>query len=412
MNCRFCSTPLTQEFIDLVAQPPSNSFLTAEQLNEPETYFPLKLFVCPQCHLVQIDEYKKSDEIFSPDYLYFSSFSTSWLAHAERYVAMITERCGLGPQSLVMEIASNDGYLLQYVQQRGIPCLGVEPAVETSKVARNKGIEVLNEFFGLELGRRLAGQGHSADLIVGNNVLAHVPDINDFVSGLTAALKPGGTVTMEFPHLMRLVAENQFDTIYHEHFSYLSFHTVQRIFAAQGLTLYDVEELPTHGGSLRIFAGHADSLPEPVGPRVEELLARERAAGMTGMDYYAGFQARADAIKNDLLKFLIEDKACGKKVAAYGAAAKGNTLLNYCGVKRDLVSFVVDRSPHKQGKYLPGSHIAVVDEDVLRREKPDYVLILPWNLKDEIMTQLEYASRWGARFVVAVPRLTVMLPTD
>ncbi|WP_022662589.1 class I SAM-dependent methyltransferase [Paucidesulfovibrio longus] len=405
MNCRFCNTPLSHQFIDLVGSPPSNSFLSSEQLNEPETYYPLKLFVCRECHLVQIDEYKKSDDIFSSEYIYYSSYSTSWLRHAEQYVEMIARRLDLGPQSLVMEIASNDGYLLQYVAARGIPCLGVEPAVETSEVARSKGIEVLNEFFGKTLAARLSGQGRQADLIVGNNVLAHVPDINDFVAGLAEALKPGGTVTMEFPHLMRLVSENQFDTIYHEHFSYLSFHTVQRIFAAHGLKVYDVEELPTHGGSLRVYAGHAENAAQPVGPGVSQMLESERAAGMMEMDYYEGFQAKADKVKHDLLEFLIDARRCGKKVAAYGAAAKGNTLLNYCGVKTDLVSFVVDRSPHKQGKFLPGCHIPVVGEDVLQTEQPDIVLILPWNIKDEIIEQLAYCKKWAAQYAIAIPSL-------
>ena len=408
MRCRFCNNNLTHEFIDLVNAPPSNSFLTKDQLNEPEIFYPLKLYVCDKCFLVQIDEYKKSGEIFNQDYAYFSSFSTSWLDHARKYVDMITDRLRLDAESLVMEIASNDGYLLQYFLEKQIPCLGIEPSANTAQAAREKGIETLEGFFGVDLAERLAQEGRKADLIIGNNVLAHVPDINDFVSALKIALKNGGVVTMEFPHLMRLIEENQFDTIYHEHFSYLSFHTVRRIFAKHGLILFDVEELSTHGGSLRIYARHYNSESKSIRPSVSRLLEKESVAGMLQLDYYLNFQQKADKVKYALLSFLLEQKRQGKKVVAYGAAAKGNTLLNYCGVKKDLIKFVVDVSPHKQGMFLPGSHIPVVAEEEIKKTKPDYVLILPWNIKDEIIEQLSYIRKWGGQFVVAVPEIKVI----
>ena len=407
MKCRFCNHELTHEFIDLINAPPSNSFLTKDQLNEPEIFYPLKLYVCDKCFLVQIDEYKKSDEIFNHDYAYFSSFSTSWLEHAKKYVDMITGRLRLGAESHVMEIASNDGYLLQYFMQKHIPCLGIEPSANTAKAAREKGVDTLEEFFGANLAERFAQKGKKADLIIGNNVLAHVPDINDFVSGLKIALKNNGVVTIEFPHLMRLIEENQFDTIYHEHFSYLSFHTVCQIFARHGLVIFDVEELPTHGGSLRIYARHDEDDSKPVAQNIIALLEQEATRGMLKLDYYLDFQQKADKVKYGLLSFLLEQKKRGKKVIAYGAAAKGNTLLNYCGIKKDLIGFVVDASPHKQGKYLPGSHVPVVKEGEIKRFKPDYVLILPWNIKNEIMEQLSYIRKWGGKFVVAVPDLKI-----
>jgi 2-polyprenyl-3-methyl-5-hydroxy-6-metoxy-1,4-benzoquinol methylase len=359
---------------------------------------------------VQIDEYKKAVEIFDDDYVYFSSYSQSWLEHSQRYVAMMCERFGFTSDSSVIEIASNDGYLLQYFVERGIPVLGIEPTANTAEVARRRGIDTLVEFWGKNLAQQLVAERFTAstsgaDLILGNNVLAHVPDINDFVAGLKVALAPNGVITMEFPHLMRLVAENQFDTIYHEHFSYLSFTTVAQIFAAHGLRMFDVEELPTHGGSLRVFATHDSNSTYPVSPYVAELLKREHATGMATLEYYQGFQAKADTVKNELLKFLIECRQTNKRVVGYGAAAKGNTLLNYCGVKKDLLSFVVDASPHKQGKFLPGSHIPVLNPDALQEHKPEYVLILPWNLRDEVMQQHSYIARWGGKFVVAVPAL-------
>jgi SAM-dependent methyltransferase len=382
--------------------------LTKEQLNDPEVFYPLKLYVCDGCFLVQVDEYKKSEEIFSDKYIYFSSFSKSWLEHARRYAQMITTRVGLRTGSLVVEIGSNDGYLLQYFKDKNIPCLGIEPAKSTAKVARGKGIEVITEFFGVRLAEQLAKQGRKADLIVGNNVLAHVPDINDFVKGLKIMLKSNGVITLEFPHLMRLVDENQFDTIYHEHFSYLSFHTADRIFSEQSLVLFDVEELPTHGGSLRIYARHFEDRSKEISSNVRSLLDKESSAGMKNLSFYQDFQQKANKVKYDLLSFLVRCKREGKKVVAYGAAAKGNTLLNYCGVKKDLVQFVVDASPHKQGKFLPGSHIPVVSEDLLRKTKPDFALILPWNIKDEIMGQLEYIREWDAHFVIAIPKLSIV----
>ena len=412
MNCRFCATPLSQVFLDLGAAPPSNSFLSAADLNGPEVYYPLKLFVCPDCFLVQVDEYKRSSEIFSQGYVYFSSYSSTWLAHARAYVAATLPRLGLGPQSLVMEIASNDGYLLQYVRERGVPALGIEPSGSTARAARERGIETIEDFFGVRLATELAGQGRQADLIIGNNVLAHVPDLNDFVAGLGMALKSGGLINLEFPHLYRLVESAQFDTVYHEHFSYLSLTTVRAVFAAHGLAVFDVEELPTHGGSLRIHACHlARHLADPQAaetPRLHAVLDMETAAGMRTCAYYQGFQVRAERIKAELLGFLAEQKLVGRTVAAYGAAAKGNTLLNYCGVKPDQVAFVCDASPHKQGLFLPGSRIPVLPPGTLAERRPDYVLILPWNIKDEIMAQLAYVRGWGGRFVVPIPAPEVL----
>jgi SAM-dependent methyltransferase len=403
MNCRFCATELSQVFLDLGAAPPSNSFLTPADLNGPEVYYPLKLFVCPDCFLVQVDEYKRSTEIFSSGYVYFSSYSSTWLAHAKAYVDATCPRLGLGPRSLVMEIASNDGYLLQYVKKRGVPALGIEPSGSTAAAARTKGIETVEDFFGVRLATDLARQGRQADLIIGNNVLAHVPDLNDFVAGLALALKPAGLVNMEFPHLYRLVESAQFDTVYHEHFSYLSLTTVRRVFAAHGLTVFDVEELPTHGGSLRIHARHAADPQAEQTPRLRALLGLETAAGMLTGSYYQGLQVRAERIKAELLGFLAEQKLAGRTVAAYGAAAKGNTLLNFCGVKPDLVAFACDASPHKQGLFLPGSRILVLPPAAIAEKKPDFVLILPWNIKGEIMEQLGYIRTWGGRFVIPIP---------
>jgi 2-polyprenyl-3-methyl-5-hydroxy-6-metoxy-1,4-benzoquinol methylase len=408
MNCRFCKESLTHEFVDLVNSPPSNSYLSSAQLNEPETYFPLKLYVCDHCYLVQIDEYKKADEIFSSDYAYFSSFSTSWLAHSKRYTEEMIRRFGFGPGSLVVEIASNDGYLLQYFKEKNIPVLGVEPTRSTAEVAIKKGIETLTEFFGITFAKTLAAQNRKADLLLGNNVLAHVPDINDFVGGMKIVLKDRGVITMEFPHLLQLVQNNQFDTIYHEHFSYLSFTTVVKIFSAHGLEMFDVEEIPTHGGSLRIFAKHREDTSKQVEKRVADLLTKEEKEGVTAPGFYNGFQEKVGKIKLDLLKFLIAKRGEGKTVAAYGAAAKGNTLLNYCGLKKDLIRFVVDASPHKQGKYLPGSHIPVVQESEILKYKPDFVIILPWNIKEEITEQLKYIKEWGGQFVVAIPGIQIL----
>jgi len=407
MNCRFCGKTLTHEFIDLVNAPPSNAFLIKDQLNEPEVFYPLKLFVCDSCFLVQIDEYKKSSDIFNSGYVYFSSFSRTWLEHAKQYTDMMIEKYGYDQNSLIIEIASNDGYLLQYFKEREIPSLGIEPAEGPAVEAKKKGIETIVDFFGGRLAKSLADQGKKADLLIGNNVLAHVPNLHDFVAGLKIALKPSGIITMEFPHLMQLVDNCQFDTIYHEHFSYLSFTTIQSIFNHHGLELFDVEERPTHGGSLRVFAQHSETGKHPRSARVDELLQNEAQAGMFTVDYYAGFQARADKVKNDFLTFLLEAKQQGKTVAAYGAAAKGNTLLNYAGVHPDLLPYVVDRNPAKQGKYLPGSRILISSEARIRNEKPHFVLILPWNIKEEVMAQLAYIREWGGKFVTAVPELRV-----
>ena len=403
MNCRFCKAELSDVFVDLINSPASNSYLSQTELNEPEIFYPLKTYVCHNCKLVQIDEYKKSDDIFDKDYAYFSSYSTSWLEHAKEYVENITKKLSLTENSKVTEIASNDGYLLQYFKEKNIPCLGVEPTSSTAKVAREKGIEVLEEFFGSKLAKTL----EKSDLILGNNVLAHVPDINDFVDGLKIALKESGTVTMEFPHLLNIIKENQFDTIYHEHFSYLSFYTVQKIFKHNGLILYDVEKLSTHGGSLRIYATHEENQNIEIGSNVESMLDEEKAFGLFDKEIYKGFQDKANKVKYDLLNFLLNAKKENKKVVAYGAAAKGNTLLNYSGVKNDLIEFVVDKSPHKQNKYLPASHIPIVSEEKISEIKPEYILILPWNIKDEIMEQLNYVKEWNCKFVVAVPILHI-----
>ena len=376
-----------------------------EELNHSELYFPLKVYVCDSCRLVQVDEIEKAGDIFNAEYTYFSSFSTSWLAHAKKYCKEMTERFGYGPQSQVIEVASNDGYLLQYFKEKGIPVLGIEPTANTAAAAQKIGIHSIVDFFGSKLAKeQLADKGLQADLILGNNVLAHVPDINDFVGGVKIALKPNGVNTFEFPHLCRLVEFNQFDTIYHEHFSYLSFTAVKTIFEKQGLELFDVQELPTHGGSLRIFAKHKDNTTHVITPAVAAMLERECSLGIDTDTYYQGFQHRVDTIKYQLWTFLIEQQKAGKKVIGYGAAAKGNTLLNYAGVKgNDLIQFVVDASPHKQHKYLPGARIPVYAKDKIAEYKPDYIIIFPWNLQEEITSQLAYVREWGAKFVVFIP---------
>jgi len=407
VKCRHCRAEVSLPLIDLGSAPPSNAYLTKLTLRHPERWFPLEVLVCESCWLVQAVAYSRAAELFDEEYAYFSSFSDIWLRHAEHYVDDMVERFGLTRNSHVVEVASNDGYLLQYVRQRGIPCLGVEPTAGTAAAARLKGIETLQEFFSVEVARALAEQERQADLMVANNVLAHTPDINDFSAGFATLLKPRGVATFEFPHLMQLIEHLEFDTIYHEHFSYLSFTTVARIFSANGLTAFDVEELGTHGGSLRVFAQRSDTGTYPTSTKVTELLKREAAAGMNSAGYYRGFQAHANMVKDDFLAFLLDAKRQGKAVAAYGAAAKGNTLMNYGGIRPDLIPFVVDRNPAKQGKFMPGSRIPIVDESRLRREKPEYVVILPWNIKAEIMQQLEYIRAWGGRFVTAVPHLEV-----
>ncbi|MDX5373850.1 MAG: class I SAM-dependent methyltransferase [Pseudomonadaceae bacterium] len=405
MNCRGCGAHLHLPLIDLGTAPPSNAYLSAERLNQSEQWVPLRVLVCDACWLVQTEDYRTADSLFDADYAYFSSFSSSWLAHAERYVASMTERFGLNAQSRVVEIAANDGYLLQYVARRGIPCLGIEPTASTARAARDKGLEIRELFFGEAVGRQLAEEGWSADLMAANNVLAHVPDINDFLKGFAVLLKPTGVVTFEFPHLLRLMAEHQFDTLYHEHYSYLSLTAVQMLCARNGLAVFDVEELPTHGGSLRVFVQRADGAARQVTAAVDELLAREEASGVRTASYYASLAPAAERIKHELLRFLLQAKAEGKKVVGYGAAAKGNTLLNYAGVRGDLLAWVADANPHKQGKFLPGSRIPIVEPARIADEKPDYVLVLPWNLLGEVMEQQAVVRSWGGRFVVAVPGL-------
>jgi SAM-dependent methyltransferase len=404
MKCRFCAAPLRDVFLDLGSAPPSNAYLSPTDLLRPETWFPLKLFTCAQCRLVQVDEVQSHEALFAPGYAYYSSYSRSWVAHAERYVSQVVPRLGLGAASLVVEVASNDGYLLQFVAANDIPCIGVEPTAGTAAAARERGIETEEQFFGAAFAADLAGRRGRADLIVANNVLAHVPDINDFVAGLSTLLKPQGVATLEFPHLLELVRNRQFDTVYHEHFSYLSFDTTCRILQAHGLRAWDVESLPTHGGSLRVWACLADAAHGPTS-RVAAMLELEQAAGMLRMDWYTGFQSEAERVKDDFVAFLLAQKREGKTVAGYGAAAKGNTLLNFAGIRSDLLAFVADASPHKQGHFLPGARIPIVPEEDLRRARPDFVVVFPWNLRQEIVAQLAYIRDWGGQFVFAVPRL-------
>jgi SAM-dependent methyltransferase len=407
MKCRHCATFLEDTFLDLGFAPPSNAYLTEDKLCLPEKYFPLKINVCGNCWLVQTEDYTQADELFSPDYAYFSSTSTSWLAHAKHYTEVIIDRLGLSEDSHVIEVASNDGYLLKNFLAAGIPCLGIEPTASTAAAAEYLHIPVLREFFSEALGKKLALNGKQADLIIGNNVYAHVPNINDFTLGLKSVLKPGGTITLEFPHLMQMIDHNQFDTVYHEHFSYLSLHTVKRIFETAGLRLWDVEQLSTHGGSLRVFGCHAADTRQTT-PRVQALHGKELRRGLQCMDIYKSFQAQANRVKDDLLDFLIEQKRAGKKVAAYGAAAKGNTLLNYAGIKSDLLPAVCDAATAKQGKYMPGSHIPIVAPHQLKNRKLDYLLILPWNISTEIITQNMDLKRRGVKFVTAVPDLKIL----
>jgi SAM-dependent methyltransferase len=407
MKCRHCKTDLILPLIDLGAAPPSNAYLTQQTLHAPEKYFPLRVLVCTECWLVQTEDYAGADELFSSDYAYFSSFSTSWLKHAEQYISDMAARFDLNANSHIVEIAANDGYLLQYAKARNIPCLGVEPTASTANAARAKGIEIVEAFFGVKLAEDLAAQGKQADLTAANNVLAHVPDINDFVEGFSILLKPTGVATFEFPHLLQLVSENQFDTIYHEHYSYLSLTTVKHIFENNGLRVFDVEKLPTHGGSLRVYAQRSDSGKRETSESVEKILNSEATAGVRTSEFYKGFQTKSDQVKNDFLAFLIEAKRAGKTVAGYGAAAKGNTLLNYAGVRPDLLPYVVDKNPAKQDKFLPGSRIPVVAEDQLKQLRPDYVVILPWNLRHEVVEQLSYIREWGGQFVTVVPLLKI-----
>lgn len=407
MKCRHCRFQLEQVFLDLGFAPPSNAYLKAEELTAPELYFPLKLYVCTNCWLVQTADFTRAEELFRDDYAYFSSISKSWLDHAELFTESIMQRLGLGPESFVIEIASNDGYLLRNFVSRNIPCLGIEPTKSTADAAERIGIPVLREFFGKFLAERLQAMGRIADLVVANNVFAHVPDINDFTAGLKAVLKPCGTITLEFPHLMCLIEQAQFDTVYHEHYSYLSLYSVVRIFAASGLRIYDVEELFTHGGSLRVYGCHAEDTRQETAA-VGTILNMEERKGLRDLSIYNNLQNRVDQMKDRLLIFLIEQKKQGKKVAAYGAAAKGNTLLNYAGVRPDLLPYVCDAAPSKQGKFLPGSHIPILHPSVLRERRPDFVLILPWNIASEIVQQHAYVRDWGGVFMKAVPEMEAL----
>ncbi len=404
--CRFCGSALRHTFVDLGMSPLCESYVSVVQLNYMEPFYPLHVYVCDNCFLVQLEEYVSPDRIFS-EYAYFSSYSDTWLEHASAYTEMIVNRFDLNEQSRVAEIASNDGYLLQYFVKKGIPVLGVEPAANVAQVAINRGVPTVIKFFGEKTAHELSAEWGKADLLIGNNVLAQVPDLNDFVTGMKLLLKDRGIITMEFPHLLRLIEENQFDTIYHEHFSYFSFTTVEKIFAAHGLTLFDVEELPTHGGSLRIYACNTEDASRRINPRVNALRGREEAAGFTRLEYYFTFSEKVKETKRKLLSFLIEVKQQGRSVSGYGAPGKGNTLLNYCGIRTDFIDYTVDRNPYKQGKFLPGTHIPILHPDKIKETRPDYVLILPWNFRGEIMSQLSYIRDWDGRFVVPIPEVKI-----
>ena len=406
--CRLCGAGLEHTFCDLGMSPLSNAFLSASQLGETEPFYPLHAYVCGSCFLVQLRQFESPQQIFSDEYAYFSSYSDTWLEHARAYTEQMVSRFKLGPASLVVEIASNDGYLLQYFKRGNVPVLGIEPAANCARAAQKAGIPTLVKFFGAELAAELKAQGKSADLLLGNNVLAHVPALNDFVRGLKVLLKPQGVITMEFPHLLNLMRENQFDTIYHEHFSYFSFFTVEQVFARQGLKLFDVEKLPTHGGSLRIYGAHAEDRTKATSARVAQLLDEEARFGIADLRSYGNFAEQAKRTRRKLLEFLVDAKAAGKTIVGYGAPAKGNTLLNYCGVHSGLVGYTVDRSPHKQGKFLPGTHIPIFDPERIRQTRPDYILILPWNIKEEVMAQMAHVRDWGAKFVIPIPEARVL----
>jgi SAM-dependent methyltransferase len=405
--CRFCGADLRHTFVDLGMSPLCESYVPADRAGAMEPFYPLHAKICERCLLVQLEEFVTADHIFS-EYAYFSSYSDSWVAHARAYVELAIERFGLGPDSLVMEVASNDGYLLRHVVERGIPALGIEPAANVAEVARELGIETIVRFFGREMAADLVAEGRRADLLAANNVMAHVPDLNDFVGGIQMVLADDGVATIEVPHLLRLVEDNQFDTIYHEHFQYFSFLSAQKVLAAHGLEVFDVDELKSHGGSLRYYAQRSDTGSRPVGQRVHDLVARERALGYDTLDGHRAFAARVAETKWSLLEFLIATRREGKRIAGYGAPGKGNTLLNYCGIRTDLLDYTVDRNPYKQGQFLPGTHIPILHPEVLEQDRPDYILILPWNLKEEIVAQLSYAREWGARFVVPIPRVEVL----
>jgi SAM-dependent methyltransferase len=405
--CRFCAAPLRHTFVDLGMSPLCESYVPAERVNAMEPFYPLHARVCERCLLVQLEEFVAAEDIFT-EYAYFSSYSDSWVAHARTYVEMAIERFGLGPDSLVMEVASNDGYLLRHVVERGIPALGIEPAANVAEVARELGIETIVRFFGRELAGELVADGRRADLVAANNVMAHVPDLNDFVAGFEMVLAPRGVVTIEVPHLMRLVEDNQFDTIYHEHFQYFSFLSAQRVLAGHGLEIFDVDQLKSHGGSLRLYAQRQSTGTRPIEQRVHDLVARECALGFDRLEAHLAFTAQVEDTKWSLLEFLIARRREGKRIVGYGAPGKGNTLLNYCGIRTDLVAYTVDRNPYKQGQFLPGTHIPILHPEVLEQDRPDFILILPWNLKEEIVAQLDHARQWGARFVVPIPRVQVL----
>lgn len=407
-KCRFCKEPLSNVFVDLGMSPLCQTQISREQLNHMEPFYPLCVYVCDNCFLVQLDEYVAPTEIFSSEYPYFSSFSDSWVAHARRYCDAMTSRLALDKSSLVMEVASNDGYLLQHFVERGIDVLGIEPTANTASAAIDKGVRTEVCFFGRETAERIAEEYGKPDLLLGNNVLAHVPDIVDFVAGMKALLKADGAITMEFPHLLNLIQKNQFDTIYHEHFSYLSLFTVQQIFAANGLVVFDVEEIPTHGGSLRIFARHEDNEALETTPRVGELLAKEAGFGLQDISQYQSYSEKVKETKRQILDFLIEQNRAGKSVVGYGAPGKGNTLLNYCGIRTDFLEYTVDRSPHKFGTYTPGTHIPILHPDQIRETRPDFIFVLPWNLIDEIIEQTSFAREWGAKWVVPIPEVTII----
>lgn len=407
MKCRFCNTPLSHTFVDLGMSPLANAYLTRGELQNSETFYPLRAQVCEHCYLVQLPDAESPEVIFDDEYAYFSSYSESWLRHCEAYVKDMTERFTLNADSQVVEVASNDGYLLQYFVERGIPVLGIEPAASVANEAISSGIPTLKKFFGEEVARQLAEEGTKADLLIGNNVLAHVPNINSFVGGLKTILRPDGVITMEFPHLLKLIENREFDTIYHEHYSYFSLQSVSRIFEHHGIPLFDVEEIPTHGGSLRIYAHHAEDTTHNVTPRVEELLDYEKEHGLTDLSTYTEFSTEVEAVKREVLRFLIEAKEEGKSVVGYGAAAKGNTLLNYCGIRTDLLDYVVDRNPHKQNKFLPGTHIPILAPEKIFETRPDYIVILPWNLKEEVMHQMKEVCSWGGAFVTFIPTVAV-----
>ncbi len=406
-GCRFCGAPLRHTLVDLGMSPLCESFLLAEQLNQMEPFYPLHVYVCENCFLAQLEQYVSPEDIFS-EYAYFSSYSDSWLQHAKAYTDLMVQRFGIGSKSLVVELASNDGYLLQYFVEKGVPVLGVEPAANVAKVAIDKGIPTIVEFFGENMARKLVSEGKQADLVLGNNVLAQVPDLNDFVAGMKVLLKPQGIITIEFPHLVRLMQENQFDTIYHEHFSYFSLVSTEKIFSAHGLTLFDVDELPTHGGSLRIYARHGDDVSKPVTERVTQLRKREEEYGITRMETYSAFSEQVKETKRKLLAFLIEAKREGKSIVGYGAPGKGNTLLNYCGIRTDFLDHTVDRNPYKHGRFTPGTHIPIFPPDKIRETRPDYLFILPWNLKNEIVAQMSYIREWGGKFIVPIPTVEVL----